>query len=155
MINYPVISNKTTNIIEGRYGDEAFNDLFEPTFTIPNNYSYQAYVVTDELVARPDLMSLKIYGTPNYADVICKLNGVSNPFELNSGTVIIAPDVSYLPLFYKSPLSEASSEKAVTKEGIKATKSLQKKKNEIRQANTSVVGDSNYKIDKDNKIIIY
>ncbi len=155
MISYPVIENKTTNTITGRYNEEKFNDLFEPTFTIPSDYTYQAYVVTAEYVARPDLLSKNIYGTVNYADVICKLNGISNPFELNEGTVIIVPDVSDLPNFYKSPLTEVSSEKAITKEGIKATKSLQKKKNETRQANASVVGDSNFKIDKNNKIIIY
>lgn len=155
MITYPVIENKTTNTITGRYNDEQFNDLFEPTFTIPDDYNYQVYVVTAEYIARPDLLSKNIYGTVNYADVICKLNGISNPFELNEGTVIIAPDVSDLPQFYKSPLTEIASEKAITKEGIKATKTLQKKKNETRQANASVVGDSNFKIDRNNKIIIY
>ena len=155
MIAYPVITKKTTNTISGRYDDEQFNDLFEPTFTIPDDYNYQAYIVTAEFVARPDLLSKNIYGTVNYADVLCKLNGISNPFELNEGTVIIAPDVSDLAKFYKSPLNEVASEKAITKEGIKATKSLQKKKNETRQANASVIGDSNFKIDKNNKIIIY
>lgn len=156
MISYPVIANKETNTIDGRYNDEEFNDLTDPTFTIPESFNYQVYVVDDMYTARPDLLSLHIYKTVNYADVLCKLNGISNPFELNKGMIIIAPDLSDLPSFYTSPVKSTASEvSALTKNGIKSVKQLQKKKNETRQANNSVIGDKNYKIDKSNKLIIY
>lgn len=156
MISYPVIANKETNTIAGRYNGEEFNDLTTPTFTIPDEFKYQVYVVDDMYTARPDLLSLHIYKTVNYADVLCKLNGVSNPFELNAGMIIIAPDIADLPKFYASPLKNTATEKtALTASGEKTVKSLQKKKNETRQANSSVIGDKNYKIDKNNKLIIY
>ena len=42
-------------------------------------------------IARPDLVSLMMYGTDKYADIICKVNGISNPFEINEGMVIVCP----------------------------------------------------------------
>ena len=57
--------------------------------------------VIEDYVARPDLISLAVYGTDKYADIICKINGISNPFELNTGMILLIPSLSNLTFFYK------------------------------------------------------
>ena len=150
MISYPVMSNKVYST-EGFSGENHY-DLLYQTFRIPKDFKYNVYVVTDEYVARPDLLSLHVYGTVNYADVLCKLNGISNPFELNNGMYIVAPDANDIPLFYTI---DHSKEDAIQSGVTIDAKKLQKKKNETRKANEQVVGDRNFRIDRNSKIVIY
>ena len=150
MIPYPVMSNKVYST-EGFSGENHY-DLLYQTFRIPKDFKYNVYVVTDEYVARPDLLSLHVYGTVNYADVLCKLNGISNPFELNDGMYIVAPDANDIPLFYTI---DHSKEDAIQSGVTIDAKKLQKKKNETRKANEQVVGDRNFRIDRNSKIVIY
>lgn len=150
MISYPVMSNKVYST-EGFSGENHY-DLLYQTFRIPKDFKYNVYVVTEEYVARPDLLSLHVYGTVNYADVLCKLNGISNPFELNDGMYIVAPDANDIPLFYTI---DHSKEDAIQSGVTIDAKKLQKKKNETRKANEQVVGDRNFRIDRNSKIVIY
>lgn len=150
MISYPVMSNKVYST-EGFSGENHY-DLLYQTFRIPKDFRYNVYVVTDEYVARPDLLSLHVYGTVNYADVLCKLNGISNPFELNDGMYIVAPDANDIPLFYTI---DHSKEDAIQSGVTIDAKKLQKKKNETRKANEQVIGDRNFRIDRNSKIVIY
>lgn len=150
MISYPVMSNKVYST-EGFSGENHY-DLLYQTFRIPKDFKYNVYVVTGEYVARPDLLSLHVYGTVNYADVLCKLNGISNPFELNDGMYIVAPDANDIPLFYTI---DHSKEDAIQSGVTIDAKKLQKKKNETRKANEQVVGDRNFRIDRNSKIVIY
>ena len=150
MISYPVMSNKVYST-EGFSGENHY-DLLYQTFRIPKDFKYNVYVVTDEYVAGPDLLSLHVYGTVNYADVLCKLNGISNPFELNDGMYIVAPDANDIPLFYTI---DHSKEDAIQSGVTIDAKKLQKKKNETRKANEQVVGDRNFRIDRNSKIVIY
>ena len=144
------MSNKVYST-EGFSGENHY-DLLYQTFRIPKDFKYNVYVVTDEYVARPDLLSLHVYGTVNYADVLCKLNGISNPFELNDGMYIVAPDANDIPLFYTI---DHSKEDAIQSGVTSDAKKLQKKKNETRKANEQVVGDRNFRIDRNSKIVIY
>ena len=144
------MSNKVYST-EGFSGENHY-DLLYQTFRIPKDFRYNVYVVTDEYVARPDLLSLHVYGTVNYADVLCKLNGISNPFELNDGMYIVAPDANDIPLFYTI---DHSKEDAIQSGVTIDAKKLQKKKNEARKANEQVVGDRNFRIDRNSKIVIY
>lgn len=144
------MSNKVYST-EGFSGENHY-DLLYQTFRIPKDFKYNVYVVTDEYVARPDLLSLHVYGTVNYADVLCKLNGISNPFELNDGMYIVAPDANDIPLFYTI---DHSKEDAIQSGVTIDAKKLQKKKNETRKANEQVVGDRNFRIDRNSKIVIY
>ena len=144
------MSNKVYST-EGFSGENHY-DLLYQTFRIPKDFKYNVYVVTDEYVARPDLLSLHVYGTVNYADVLCKLNGISNPFELNDGMYIVAPDANDIPLFYTI---DHSKEDAIQSGVTIDAKKLQKKKNETRKANEQAVGDRNFRIDRNSKIVIY
>ena len=66
-------------------------DLGSPTFHIPDTFRGAMYEVEPSQIARPDLLSYDLYGDELYADILCKLNGISNPLELNEGMIIIIP----------------------------------------------------------------
>lgn len=134
------------------FGGESHYDLLYQTFRIPDDFKYNVCMVTREYVARPDLLSLHIYGTVNYADILCRLNGVSNPFELNEGMYIVAPDANDIPLFYSV---DHSADDSLLASGQPDVRKQQRKKNEKRKANEQVVGDSNFRIDRNSKIVIY
>lgn len=58
--------------------------------------------VTDEFEMRPDLISQYSYGNTNKSDLYLKYNGISNPFSIKSGDIIIIPnEESMLNEFFK------------------------------------------------------
>ena len=124
-------------------------NLLDQTFRIPDDFNFQVLKVTDEYVARPDLISYDAYGDTMYTDLICKLNGISNPFELNDGQRLILPDISYLSDFFINPPTDEKEGNDVI---VPVPKSKQSKK---RKANEAIIGDRRFKIDKTAGIIIY
>lgn len=60
-----------------------------------NNYiNYQAYRVPMEYQMRCDLIAQSVYNNTLYAEVILKFNGISNPFTISNGDVILIPDLN-------------------------------------------------------------
>ena len=90
-------------ILQRKLHEEDLIDLGSPSFTIPNSFRGAMYEVTEEHVARPDLLSSDLYGDEMYADVICKLNGISNPLELNEGMLIVVPSPDDVDEFIVTP----------------------------------------------------
>ena len=116
----------------------------------------QVIIVNKYYVARPDLVSLAIYGTDDYADIICKINGISNPFELNENDILFLPDIEFIRNCCKQ--SSSKSEIVETEDEIltpKKTNNLQKKKNERRSSNEQLEGEQNYVIDKSLGLVFY
>lgn len=145
-LNYSIINNKT--IIHSDYLGEDVYNLLDMTFKIPSNYNYNVFEVSEEYICRPDLISYDMYGDTKYADIICKLNGISNPFELNSGTKIILPDSEYIQKFI---INEQDVEVEQTYMAVPTPK----KKMDKRGANEAIVGDKRFKIDSVSKVVIY
>jgi hypothetical protein len=65
--------------------------------------SGKAYVVTEDTCMRPDLISTFFYQRADFADLILKYNGYSNPFSLNVGDLIRIPDGETIQAFGKKP----------------------------------------------------
>ena len=84
---YRVLEEKTT--IKSKYLDNYIVNFLDTTFEIPENIIVDLVEVTEDYIARPDLISLKAYNSDDYTDIICKLNGISNPFELNKGDILV------------------------------------------------------------------
>ena len=101
MSQYSTINFK--EIIHSDYLNEDILDLMNYTFEIPESYTYNIFEVTKEYIARPDLISLDAYGDGMFTDIICKLNGVSNPFELNEGMKLIIPSPEDIMKFAIQP----------------------------------------------------
>ena len=94
MLNYRTLANKPTITI---VKDGEATDMIDlATKSIKGNVLPQSQFVkvNRHYIARPDLISLALYGSDDYADVICKMNGLSNPFELNEGMILMCPTLS-------------------------------------------------------------
>lgn len=113
-------------------------------------------IVNEYYVARPDLISLAVYGNDEYTDLICKWNGISNPFELNEDMIISLPPVEYLRVGIKN--RETTACELISKDStIQKAKSLnQRKKTDARSASQSTIGDKPaFVIDKTLGLVIY
>lgn len=124
-------------------------NLGDKTFVIPSKYTYEILEVTERYIARPDLLSKDIYGDSIYSDLLCKLNGISNPFELNKGMILVIPSPDCIMDFMHTPNSNECDSNE------KNNKPIAKQKNEKRKANEAVVGDVRFRIDKTKGIVIY
>lgn len=151
MLQYSTLTNK--RVINNDYLKTQIYDLLDQTFTFPKTeYSYNLVEVEREYIARPDLISLDAYGDPSYADIICKINGVSNPFELNEGMILVIPAPENISDFiYQSSIDEYNDGELVIKNNVPIPKS----KSEKRKPNEAIVGNKRFKIDNGSKIIIY
>lgn len=90
-------------------------DFCEPTF-IPD-YDSQYFVVnkvimvTEEYDRRVDLISLAVYGSDEYSDIILKCNEISDPLSVRAGDNLVIPDLSKAKNFYKNPNTESKEAK--------------------------------------------
>ena len=148
MVNNPLLVNKTL-YRSNALGEEVLN-MLDKTFVMPASFSFNVVTVTDDFIARMDLISKQIYGDPDYADILCKINGISNPFELNSGLDIIVPVQADLSKFYYKETYLEKEDEATGKPVPVA-----KDKKEKRSPNDAVIGDKRYKVDSTRKVIIY
>ena len=147
MIFHTVLNNK--QVIHSDWLDEDVINLNDSTFKIPQSYQYEIIELDEKYIARPDLLSLDVYGDTIYSDLLCKLNGISNPFEMNKGMLIIVPSPDVIMNFMNIPSIEDSD---ISND---INKPIIKKKTSKRKANEAIVGDSRFKIDKSRGIVIY
>ncbi len=151
---YTVLENKNT--FRSDYLNDEVVNLLDTTFLIPDDFSFNLFEVSSEYIARPDLISLDAYGDAMYADVICKLNGISNPFELNKGITLILPTPDQIVNFsYKNPQSSTDTDDANYESIRKSISPIPKGKQSKRKANEAIVGDNRFKIDQASRVIIY
>lgn len=147
-----VLLNKTK--LKSDFLQEDVWNLLDNTFTIPKISNYTFYEVNeDKYIGRPDLISIDAYGDAMYADVICKLNGISNPFELNMGTLLILPGADEITQFtHTVPIREIE-----TNNDIDGSLTVlgQKRRSDERRPGEALIGDTRFKIDKNKGIVIY
>lgn len=151
MLDYTIISTKSE--IYSDYLKESLYNLLDRTFEFPiNGFKYNVFEVSEKYVARPDLIAYDAYNNASLADLICKINGISNPFELNKGTLIILPRPEYIDSFYVQPKQDDLEGDPGEGNNIPEPKS---KSSQKRKANEAVTGDKRFRIDTSNGIIIY
>jgi hypothetical protein len=70
-------------------------DLTQSMFDLQSGgyVNLSVYRVPREYVMRPDLLSQASYNNTIYAEYILKYNGISNPFSINEGQIIIIPNL--------------------------------------------------------------
>lgn len=122
------------------YLGDTIKDLLDTSFEIPVNYTTTVTQVTADYIARPDLLAHDIYGDEMYADILCKVNGISNPFELNEGMYLLIPDLEFMNRFVVQPAQEWHSENA-TGSGGETTNSVTRN-NKIGKSQTTGSGGS-------------
>jgi hypothetical protein len=92
----------------------------------------KAYIVTEDTCMRPDLISNIFYQRTDFADLILKYNGYSNPFSLNIGDVIRIPDGETILKFGAKPkLAEYPARKKASNVKLNPTKKKDKRRVEF------------------------
>lgn len=130
------------------YLDDDIIDLSSKNFFIPSAITYKLVKVDKDKIARPDLISKDMYGTTEYGDIICKLNNIPNPFELNEGDILIVPDLTSLENFFTTDNYNNDTNNNTSYEKLKTKK-------DKRRPNESIIGDTRFKIDLTNRVVIY
>jgi len=153
MLDYKLINYKPTITKD----NETYIDLLSKTFNEEMTASFSPLIVNKYYVARPDLISLSMYGDDKYGDIICKINGISNPFELNEDMILMVPNVEYLNdciMNNQKPSAIINDPKTDTIKMVNKN-NMQKHINDLRSPNQQIIGDSNYIIDKSLGIVFY
>lgn len=152
MIEHTVLKNKKE--MHSDWLQDTIYNLNDPSFIIPATYDYEILEVTEKYIARADILSKDIYGDSMYADLLCKLNGISNPFELNQGDILVIPSPDCIMNFMHTP-DIAELDSSNNSNNSNSNKPIAKPKNVKRKANEAVIGDSRFKIDQTHGIVIY
>ena len=156
MLDYNTIEYKGLLSREVNGENVTHIDLLSQVINPDCNVSVSTMLIVNEYyVARPDLRSMAVYGTDKYADVLCKVNGISNPFELNEDMLIICPTRESIDRMFAYGKLNGGSELA--KDGSRIAKSENgvKLKSDTRSPNEATVGTKNYVIDKTLGIVFY
>lgn len=151
MLDYKIVNFKSK---VSRNGQE-YVDLMSKSFDKNVKMRGQICVVNQYYVARPDLISLAFYHDDRYADLICKVNGISNPYELNEDDVLLIPDIECLQDAMKNFNQPSEFIKDDDDTLSEIDKKYRKMKNEARSPNQQVIGETNYVIDKSLGVVFY
>ena len=154
-LQYKILERKPTIEYEGMKYKDLMADVINHDVDISGSF----IMINKEYTARPDLVSLAVYGSEEYADILCKINGISNPFELNENDIIIIPHIETLMEFCKKEITpSAMLNPGNENDSILNTlgdNKLQKKPEQRRSSNEMVEGEQNYLVDTINGLIIY
>lgn len=158
--------------------NEEMVDLTSTTYTLPEDFEATIVTIGPDEVARPDLLSKILYSDEMYADILCKINGISNPYELNEGMKIVCPSMEDLNRFVLHP-SKAWKEDIIggnlrsnyldgeditlgkdawinkSSNPIDENIPVQKHKNNTHKPNESLVGDRRFAIKGAENVVIY
>jgi len=78
-------------------------------FTSNNYVNYSVYKVPSDYEMRPDLISQSVYNNTLYAEYILKYNGISNPFTIDIGDMILIPTLDTAKKNIKKQGSDAEN----------------------------------------------
>lgn len=155
MLNNRILQNKP--LINYSDINDTGKDLLYKSINFRENTPGKYLKVNEYYVARPDLISFACYGTDIYGDVLCKINGISNPFELNENIILFIPEYESLLAMVDVKPKQSDLNVVIDKDTIYDNGKIgnQKLRNETRSPNEQTIGDTNYIIDKSLGVVIY
>lgn len=130
--------------------------LSKATIRFPKIRETKDYVwheVDDIEEMRMDLISVSYYGNPNYVDILCKYNGISNPFSLERGQFIRIPNspddffVNKDDIIDKGTIKAAPNLVPKNKKDQSRLDYLRKLGTSLIQPNLNLPGDKNVKVE--------
>ena len=151
MLEYKIINSKPTIV----NNNVEYMDLLASNFNTKISLSGTPLIVNKYYVARPDLISQAMYGTDKYADIICKVNGISNPFELNEDDILLIPSVEYCESCINKSITISELITETNSNIVNTHKNYQKTTAETRSPNEQTSGEQNYIIDQSSGLIFY
>lgn len=147
MLNNSILRFKKE--IHSKVLDDDVIDLLSKNFVVPDEFSYRLVKIGPDMVARPDLLSYSLYSDDGYGDLICKLNGIQDPFELNTDMVVLCPSPEDIWRFI-------TEDDYVEEDSIGAKQAPKpKKKKEKRRPMDATQDDVRYTIDSGRRIVVY
>lgn len=81
---------------------------FKVNYSDPNLQVWKVFFLEERHLCRPDLISFEAYNNVNYVDIILKFNQITNPFCMNVGDFLLAPNLSSAVRFYQEDKLRAS-----------------------------------------------
>jgi hypothetical protein len=121
-------------------------DLAEPTFVpdynSPNFQVFKVIEVTAEYDRRVDLLSLAVYGSDEYVDIIMKCNELSDPLSVRTGDILVIPTLNKAKKFYKNPNKESKEAKQKYIDSNKKSKVDTKRLETLAKISSSVKNGS-------------
>jgi hypothetical protein len=125
------------------------------------------HTVTVNEEMRPDLISMKYYGSTDYWDLILKMNAISNPFSVKAGMELEIPDrnaaerfIVKIPRIDKKAREQFTNPKRMNQQDKKRQEFLQKKSASKPNGSKEnlppnmLKSDEKVKIFKDGKIVL-
>jgi len=155
-LNYPTLEYK--NVMYNPNNGEMYLDLLQKTWDEwPRGGATTPIIVNKYYVARPDLISLDVFGDDRYGDLICKYNGISNPFDLNEGMAILIPPMDWINTRIQNREIEPSPLLDVDQQTLGGYDSDKRTfRNQAHSPSETLVGDKlPYVIDHTLGIVIY
>lgn len=138
---------------------ESMTDLISSTFKFgETSISAGPIVVSEYETMRPDLLAERVYSSQDSWDAVLKFNGISNPFSLNQGEILLIPASNELSKMVVPPkiVSEKGTEPAKKNEDAvikpKTSKdkqrldSIRTKVSEVVPPNVNLTGVQNVKV---------
>lgn len=139
---------------------EVILDLISSTFRFgETRTSAGPVIISEEEVMRPDLVSERIYSDQGSWDAILKFNGISNPFSLDVGEILLAPPFKTISSSIGPPVevfekgkepakkNEAALINPKTKKDKKRLESIRTKVSEVVPPNVNLTGAKNIKVE--------
>ncbi len=91
MANFKPLNRYTNGIVTFTRNNQKFLVLREP-LDLPLDNTDVLVTITQDIARRPDLISFKAYGNPDFWWVIYEYNGIRDPvFDLKSGQILRIP----------------------------------------------------------------
>jgi hypothetical protein len=161
MLSITTLYNKNSFI---KQNGDVIVDLTKASLEYNKPVKYKSIIiVTYDYVMRPDLIAKATIGDANKLDYILKFNGISNPFSIDVGDILLIPDENEMGAIFKTPDiddDDAIKKSKVSIVTITSTKDEKRlamlqamaNKKDILPPNINKPGDQNIKY-KDGKII--
>jgi len=138
---------------------ESIIDLVSATFKYSKSSNSAGTIIVNEYeVMRPDLISDRVYSKYENWDIILKFNGISNPFSLDFGEVLLAPPFNEISTMISPPINvvekgkdpaKKNESKLITPKTPKDKQrldSLRTKVSEVVPPNFNLTGSKNIKV---------
>ena len=141
-------------------------DLISSTFDFNKGGTSNAGLirVNEDEIMRPDLISTRIYTESSKWDILLKYNGISNPFSINAGDILVSPTFNKMDLFVVEPnqIIEKGTDKTLNNESKlinptsvkdkKRVEALKDRVSELVPPNVNTSDSKNVKV-KNGKVI--
>ena len=112
MLQLETLKRKPPFIVPSTLPTQTIIDLTAASFDFKEALTVTTTtLVSDDLVMRPDIVAKIYYGDSNKVDFICKFNGISNPFSLDAGQILMIGDELQIANSFSSPPSSVDPEK--------------------------------------------